>query len=431
MIDTQVLRSAAAKLRSAGSQASAAGVAIPAEIPTDMWDEGPRFSSYLQGWRSEYVTDAGVLNSGAAVLDWLAAFLDERQHELALALHKERDELEDAASASVLNPLAVIDDAQALNATYHRMQVEGDIKLGVALAGDSLKDLAHKARRSEATGFHVSGIPWGHRFMQSLHDTSPWDAAKGVTTGLWHWGSGLVVGGLDLAWHENSIYQTLNPDGYREYNENLAKGLWQFGSDLWNHPGDTLYATLKLDLLADNPSQWVGEVGPDVVLTVIAGTGLATKGMEMLRGAEAIEAARGAETAEGLRGLSAAVEAGPGGFVEATESMSARAAAYQAEVTGAAPGTVYRVGGVDFDGFANGSLLEAKGPGYANFVRSGQFQPWFQGADDLVSQASRQLLAAGGSPIQWFVAESEAATAIRNLLAQNGITGIDVVWRSP
>ncbi len=106
--------------------------------------------------------------------------------------------------------------------------------------------------------------------------------------------------------------------------------------------------------------------------------------------------------------------------------MSERAAAFQAEVTGAAPGSVYRVGGVDFDGFANGTLLEAKGPGYATFVRGGQFQPWFQGADGLVSQATRQLAAAGGTPIQWVVAEPEAAAAIRNLFGQNGISGINV-----
>ena len=107
--------------------------------------------------------------------------------------------------------------------------------------------------------------------------------------------------------------------------------------------------------------------------------------------------------------------------------MSDRAAAFQAEVTGSAPGSVYRVGGVDFDGFSNGTLLEAKGPGYATFVRAGEFRPWFQGADGLVSQASRQLAAAGGTPIRWVVAEPEAATAIRNLFGQNGITGINVV----
>jgi len=76
-----------------------------------------------------------------------------------------------------------------------------------------------------------------------------------------------------------------------------------------------------------------------------------------------------------------AAKTGPGAWGTAAESMSSRAAAYQARVTGGAASSVYRVGGVKFDGFANGFLQEAKGPGYAKFVRNGQFQPWFSGAD--------------------------------------------------
>lgn len=88
---------------------------------------------------------------------------------------------------------------------------------------------------------------------------------------------------------------------------------------------------------------------------------------------------------------------------------------------------MYRVNGVKFDGFARGVLQEAKGPGYANFVKDGRFQPWYNGADSLVSQAQRQLAAAGGTPITWSVAESNAVTAINNLFADRGISGINVV----
>jgi len=42
--------------------------------------------------------------------------------------------------------------------------------------------------------------------------------------------------------------------------------------------------------------------------------------------------------------------------------MSARAAAYQEQITGQAIGSVYRVNGVKFDGFADGVLQDAKGP---------------------------------------------------------------------
>jgi hypothetical protein len=108
--------------------------------------------------------------------------------------------------------------------------------------------------------------------------------------------------------------------------------------------------------------------------------------------------------------------------------MSGRAAAYQAQITGRSAGSVYRVNGVRFDGFANGVLQEAKGPGYATFVRNGKFQPWFTGADHLVSQARRQLAAAGSTPITWSVAEAEAATAIRNLFKRRDVVGINVVY---
>jgi RHS repeat-associated protein len=117
-------------------------------------------------------------------------------------------------------------------------------------------------------------------------------------------------------------------------------------------------------------------------------------------------------------------DTGPGVWKAVTEVMSPRAAAYQTRITGRAAGSSYVVGGVKFDGFANGVLLEAKGPGYAKFVSNGQFKPFFAGADALVAQAQRQLAVAGGARIQWSVAEAETATAIKNLFASRGISGI-------
>lgn len=81
--------------------------------------------------------------------------------------------------------------------------------------------------------------------------------------------------------------------------------------------------------------------------------------------------------------------------------MSVRAVAYHGRITGLPSGTGYVANGVKFDGFANGVLLDAKGPGYANFVKNGQFQSWWNGADSFVQQAQRQLGSAGGAPIQW------------------------------
>lgn len=86
------------------------------------------------------------------------------------------------------------------------------------------------------------------------------------------------------------------------------------------------------------------------------------------------------------------------------------------------------VNGVKLDGIVNDVLQEAKGPGYATFVRNGTFQPWFRGADALVSQARRQVTAAGGAPIQWHFAEEAAANATRALFSERGITGIQVLF---
>ena len=108
------------------------------------------------------------------------------------------------------------------------------------------------------------------------------------------------------------------------------------------------------------------------------------------------------------------------------ESMSARARAYQKQITGR-DGKAYFVKGVKFDGVANGVLIDAKGPGYATFVKNGRFLDWFKGAEELTKQAQNQLRAANGTPIRWYVAEAEAAAAIRNMFKDKRITGIEII----
>ncbi|WP_130510026.1 Tox-REase-5 domain-containing protein [Krasilnikovia cinnamomea] len=118
---------------------------------------------------------------------------------------------------------------------------------------------------------------------------------------------------------------------------------------------------------------------------------------------------------------------GPGTWSRVYESMSARAAAYQGRITGVPHGIGYSLNGVKFDGFRAGVLIDAKGPGYATFVKDGRFVGWYKGADALVDQAERQLRAAHGAKIEWHVAEPDAATAIANLFTDQGISGIKIV----
>ena len=128
---------------------------------------------------------------------------------------------------------------------------------------------------------------------------------------------------------------------------------------------------------------------------------------------------------------------GPGQWGPANESMSKRAARYQEQITGHPASEAYWVGGKDlksggvkFDGFKDGTLLEAKGSGYANkFTDSLEPQTWFEptGADQLIEQATRQIKVARGVPIRWHVAEQKAADAIRKLLKEAKVGGIEVV----
>jgi hypothetical protein len=122
-------------------------------------------------------------------------------------------------------------------------------------------------------------------------------------------------------------------------------------------------------------------------------------------------------------------ELGPGTWQPVTEHMSNRARTYQQRITGIAPDVGHVVNGVKFDGYRDGILLDAKDR-YAQFVdrRTGTFYSWYRGAQGLVDQASRQIQVAGSTPIVWHVSEPNAATAIRSLLQNNGLSSITVVY---
>jgi filamentous hemagglutinin family protein len=171
--------------------------------------------------------------------------------------------------------------------------------------------------------------------------------------------------------------------------------------------------------------------GSNAVLSVPGTSGASglTVG-DFLNQAQAITAASNAEAGGFQFSGVANTAGGPGVWINTPESMSERAASYQQFVTGADQGQAYLVNGVKFDGYNAdaGILLEAKGPGYANFVGSnGTFMSFFSGDQALLEQASRQIQVAGDIPIQWHVAEPEAAEAINNLLQNEGLGNIEVI----
>ncbi len=135
---------------------------------------------------------------------------------------------------------------------------------------------------------------------------------------------------------------------------------------------------------------------------------------------------------------SAGPSQGPGQWGPANESMKPRARRYQEQITEHSADEAYWVGGmstkdggVKFDGFKSGVLLEAKGLGYVKFFDDLEPKAWFRhsGANGLVEQARRQSerVRGMGIPIEWHVAEARAAEAIKLLLERNSIKGIKVI----
>jgi hypothetical protein len=130
---------------------------------------------------------------------------------------------------------------------------------------------------------------------------------------------------------------------------------------------------------------------------------------------------------------------GPGQWAQKNEGMSEEARRYQVQVTGTPPGWVYRVffgpgpdDLVDFDGFAKGVLLEAKGENLAQFIDEGlNAAPYFRGAKGILRQAERQLDAAQGAPIRWIVAEKRFADYLRKLFDANNLERIEVLHIPP
>ena len=125
---------------------------------------------------------------------------------------------------------------------------------------------------------------------------------------------------------------------------------------------------------------------------------------------------------------------GPGQWIQKTESMSEEAKRFQSQVTGAPEGWVYRVRAgpgpkdfVDCDGFKNSVLLEVKGPGYKALLEKMNGKRWFEGLNEMLEQAKRQLKAAGSTSIQWHFAEQEVADLMRKLFKANRLDRIEVI----
>ena len=131
-----------------------------------------------------------------------------------------------------------------------------------------------------------------------------------------------------------------------------------------------------------------------------------------------------------LNALNSAAKASgvTGKWVNVVESMSERAIAFQELVSGGIKaGASFLRNGVKFDflDVARKVLIDAKGPGYANFVKAdGTFYNWFEGAKAMVEQAKRQKTAANGLKIEWVFKEQKALDATKALFKDKNVTWI-------
>jgi hypothetical protein len=126
---------------------------------------------------------------------------------------------------------------------------------------------------------------------------------------------------------------------------------------------------------------------------------------------------------------------GPGQWVPENTSMSAEARRYQSHISGVPEGWAYsiRIGPgpkhkVDFDGFKDGVLLEAKGPGYRELLERMYGKPFFEGMKEMLNQAQRQRVVAKGVPIHWHFAEREVADLARKLFEREGFKNVKVFY---
>jgi len=108
-------------------------------------------------------------------------------------------------------------------------------------------------------------------------------------------------------------------------------------------------------------------------------------------------------------------------------NMSKQALEYEARACNKDPGKGYYKDNVQFDGYENSKLVDAKYyPKDSKMTKSLQGENYFVG-NKLLDQARRQLRAAGSTSIEWRVASEEAASKIRQLFQANDIN-ITVVF---
>lgn len=124
------------------------------------------------------------------------------------------------------------------------------------------------------------------------------------------------------------------------------------------------------------------------------------------------------------RPISQAFQKQPGRWLhdfEAGTNMSEEAAGYEARVCNKDRGLGYYVNGVQFDGFENGVLVDAKYYAENSGTTRGLLKNNYFLGTRAVTQGLRQVMAAGGRQVEWRVASQSAVDKLRELFETNKI----------
>jgi hypothetical protein len=113
---------------------------------------------------------------------------------------------------------------------------------------------------------------------------------------------------------------------------------------------------------------------------------------------------------------------------------SERALRYQEQITGLSRGLEVKLNGVRFDGCreADGTMLKAKGPGYATFMAAPDvWRRWFKKLRDMKDQMQRQSKAAVGRLVEWHIAEKPIADFFRDYARKERLSNVIVFYTPP
>ena len=297
-----------------------------------------------------------------------------------------------------------VSDGQTVTQTYHAW---GDIRPGPANALPT--DYAFTGQRLQGeTGLYQMGARW-------------YDAL----TGRWLSADTIIPGAGNPQSLNRYSYCLNNPLAYVDPSGHWLETAWDIACIAWD-----IYEIKR------NPSAWnIGALVLDVALAIVpflpGGIGLLAKGGKVASHADEVaDAVRLVDAVDDAADVARAVDRAQelGRWVPEASHMSRRAADYQEFIT-RGQRKVFELRGVRFDGFRNGTLLEAKGY-LKQFIdpATGSFRNWFTGKADLINQALRQLGAAQGVPIEWHFNEPSTLEAVRRAFIEAGVSGIELIY---